>query len=234
MPSLPASLRIYAIGDIHGRADLLRELLGKIKAEERRRTPASSRLIFLGDYVDRGPDTFGVIELLLNGLPPRMPTDFLIGNHERLLLDALNDDSCLPLWLANGGGTVIEGYAEQARRRGQPAGQWSELSDLLPAKHLELLKALAPFAQYGEYFFVHAGVRPGIALAHQELRDLIWIREPFLSHRGSFGKIVVHGHTPVIVPEIHSNRIAIDTGAVFTGRLTALVLDGDNRNFLST
>lgn len=233
MASLPDNLRLYAVGDIHGRADLLRLMLARIADEERVRGPAMSQLIFLGDYIDRGPDTPGVIELLLHGLPEGMEAAFLMGNHEQLMLDALADDRALPLWLSNGGRAVVEAYAEAARARGEHVGHWIELASVMPPEHLAFFNALQPSVQFGDYFFVHAGVRPGVPLVDQDLQDMLWIRRPFLDFDGDFGKVVVHGHTPAETPQLRPNRIGIDTGAVFSGRLTALVLEGNRRDFLT-
>jgi serine/threonine protein phosphatase 1 len=234
MASLPDNLRLYAVGDIHGRSDLLRAILARIAEEEEARPAAASHLIFLGDYIDRGPDTPGVIELLLHGLPDGMEADFLMGNHERLMLDALADDRALPLWLANGGPVVIEGYWEAARARGDKAVPRPDLASIIPPDHLMFFNSLRPSVQYGGYFFVHAGVRPSVPLDQQDLQDLLWIRRPFLEFDGNFGKVVVHGHTPSEAPVVRHNRIGIDTGAVFTGRLTALVLEGERQDFLTT
>jgi serine/threonine protein phosphatase 1 len=167
-------------------------------------------------------------------LPAGLEADSLMGNHERMLLDALDDDEAGVLWLANGGGPVIESYAFAASVRGEHADHWGGLEDVLPPEHLEFLQGLKLTAQYGDYFFVHAGVRPQVPLDLQSSLDLLWIRAPFLDFAGSFDKVIVHGHTPVEAVEFHPNRIAIDTGAVFTGRLSALVLEGDRRDVLST
>ena len=234
MARAPEATRIYAIGDIHGCAGLLSRLFEKIEREEKLRGVAASHLVFLGDYIDRGPASPAVIELLLHGLPGGLNADFLMGNHEQMLLDALDSETALPLWLSNGGGAVLEAYTDAARLKGAPPGHWTSLAAILPDEHLNFFRSLALTAQYGDYLFAHAGVRPGVALDRQDPSDLVWIRRPFLDHTGDFGKIIVHGHTPVDAPEIHPNRIAIDTGAVFTGRLTALVLEGDRQDFLST
>lgn len=234
MARIPDNTRIYAIGDIHGRADLLAALLGQIEADDKARPPVATRLVFLGDYIDRGPDSYGVIELLLKGLPAGMGADFLMGNHEQMMLDALAEDWRMPLWLRNGGGAAVLSYTRAARERGENAGPWSDITGIVPAVHLAFLAGLKVLIEYGDYAFVHAGIQPGTDLHTQDPHDLVWMREPFLSYGGSFGKIIVHGHTPVEAPEIRHNRIGIDTGAVFTGRLTALVLEGDTRAFLST
>ena len=234
MASLPENTRIYAVGDIHGRADLLADLLRQIEADDKSRRPMASRLIFLGDYVDRGPDSHGVIEMLLHELPEHMARDFLMGNHERMLLDAIADDAVMPLWLVNGGGAAVQSYARAARERGEAVGPWRDVGDLIPAEHWAFFDALQLQVSYGGYAFVHAGVRPGIGLAEQDPHDLLWMREPFLSYSGDFGKVVVHGHTPLEAPELRDNRIGIDTGAIFTGCLTALVLEGDRLSLLST
>lgn len=234
MASLPDNLRLYAVGDIHGCSDLLDKLFAGIETIERQRPSATSHMVFLGDYVDRGRDSFGVVERLLHGLPAGMEADFLMGNHERMMLDGLSSEQALELWLANGGGTMIESYAAAARRNGVPLHRWEALSDMLPPEHLQFFEDLQTSVQYGDYMFVHAGVRPGVPLDQQAAHDLLWIRKPFLEFDGSFGKTIVHGHTPVSAPQVHANRIAIDTGAVFTGRLTALVLEGDRHEFLTT
>jgi len=234
MARLPDNLRIYAVGDVHGRADLLDELFETIDATERERTPAASHMVFLGDYIDRGSDSHGVVERLLHGLPAGLEADFLMGNHEQMMLDGLESEDALTLWLANGGAPVIESYASAARRLGAPMHRWDKLADMLPPAHVDFFESLQICVQYGDYFFVHAGVRPGVPLDQQALHDMLWIRKPFLDYLGNFGKVVVHGHTPVERPVVYSNRIAIDTGAVFTGRLTALVLEGDRQDFLVT
>ena len=234
MASLPDNLRIYAVGDIHGRADLLAQLLEMIAQDDASRAHATSRLVFLGDYIDRGPDSHGVVEILLHGLPEGWQCDFLMGNHERMMMDALADVEALPLWIANGGAAAVKSYVRAARTAGEDRADWGDLADLLPPEHRRFFDDLRLSVEQGDFLFVHAGVRPGIALERQDPHDLVWIRRPFLDHQGSFGKVIVHGHTPVEAPEVHLNRIAIDTGAVFTGRLTALVLEGSLREFLTT
>jgi serine/threonine protein phosphatase 1 len=232
---LPGQLRIYAIGDIHGRADLLASLLDMIKADAKAAPAPLMRLVFLGDYVDRGPDSHDVVALLLTGLPKDMPAEFLMGNHERMMLDAWADESRYPLWIANGGKTTQDSYirASITSADGHEAASL-KTEDLVPPRHWMFFERLKMMASHGDYLFVHAGIRPGVPLAAQTEHDLLWIREPFLSYRGDHGQMVVHGHTPVDVPEQRSNRIGIDTGAVFTGRLTALVLEGETRRFLMT
>jgi len=234
MAKLPDTLRIYAIGDIHGRADLLEVLFDKIAIAERERPKARSHMVFLGDYIDRGPDSHGVIELLLHGLPAGLAGDFLLGNHEQMMLDALADEDALGLWIANGGAVALQSYARAARASGDRREEWVALRELVPPEHLDFLERLQFYVEYGGYCFTHAGLRPGVPLDRQDPHDLVWIRKPFLDHKGSFGRVVVHGHTPVPSPEVHPNRIAIDTGAVFTDRLTALVLEGERQEFIQT
>ena len=237
MPRLTDDTRIYAVGDVHGERRLLEELLEMIKDDARGREPvATQRLIFLGDYVDRGPDTHGVVERLLTGLPPGFQPEFLMGNHERLLLDALDAGDKLSLWLYNGGEPALASYGltpRTLRNLGRGSEAARAIDDAIGARHLEFYRTLQLSATYGDYFFTHAGVRPGITLDAQKPSDLIWIREPFLSFTGTLEKIVVHGHTPVPVPAIRPHRIGIDTGAFQTGRLTAVRLEGDDVSFLT-
>jgi serine/threonine protein phosphatase 1 len=195
-------------------------------------------LIFLGDYVDRGPDSKGVVDILLVGLPRGFDTHFLKGNHEALLLGFLYGATPLEHWRINGGDATMASYGidvEQLARSGASANAWrSAFGEALPPAHLAFFRSLELSLSVGDYLFVHAGLRPGVPLSAQGESDLIWIRSPFLDHAGSFGKIVVHGHTPGEEPVVQSNRIGIDTGAVFTGKLTALRLEGDSKSFLQT
>lgn len=239
LPSVPDGQRIYAVGDIHGRIDLMEQMIGMIVADDRERPKAERRtLIFLGDYIDRGPDSRAVIQRLLDGMPEGIDCIPLKGNHEAMLLGSLGGlNGMLPFWLANGGRATLTSYgvpdshSQDAFSDGRLV---AAMNEALPPRHREFLDRLQISVAFGDYFFVHAGVRPGTALDAQEEDDCIYIREPFLSHGGSFGKIVVHGHTPVAEPEIRANRIGIDTGAVFTGRLTALRLEDTSQTFLAT
>ncbi len=234
MPSLPDNTRIYAIGDIHGRDDLLAQLLDMIDADAGAWPAAQSRLVFLGDYVDRGPDSHGVVERLLTRLPPGMPADFLMGNHERLMLDAWADEAKHPLWMGNGGMATQNSYLTANLPPDPAGGDPRKTEGMAPPRHWMFFETLKLFVTHGDYLFVHAGIRPGLAIPDQDPHDLMWIREPFLSHQGSLGRMVVHGHTPAEAPEFLPHRIGIDTGAVFSGRLTALVLEGDDQRVLAT
>ncbi len=234
-PSVPASRRVYAVGDIHGHSEKLRRLLGKILAEAevwRGRT----ELIFVGDYVDRGPDSRGVIELLLD-LPKTVTAHFIRGNHEQALLDFLSDPSDYPVWHRFGADETLLSYGVQP----PDVSTISELRDArtrfaaaLPARHKQFFAALVPSVTIGDYHFVHAGVRPGVPLSRQTDQDLMWIREEFLLSEEKHGKIIVHGHTPYPEPVQRPNRIGVDTGVYITGRLTALCLEGDRRRFLQS
>lgn len=238
-PALPQGLLLYAVGDIHGRLDLLRSLLQQIEDDAAAHAHALQRaLIFLGDYVDRGPDSRGVVADLTAGQPQGFDTHFLKGNHEAILLDFLQNPWHLEHWLINGGQATMESYGvntQELARRGAPPEAWRQaFAEALPQSHLRFFRNLKLSVTFGDYLFVHAGVRPGVPLAGQSETDLIWIRGPFLDHAGPFGKIVVHGHTPEHLPVIRPNRIGIDTGAVFSDRLTALRLQDGAREFLHT
>lgn len=232
IPHLPAGRRIYAIGDVHGRADLLGRMQRRIAADVELNPIDGPLLICLGDYVDRGPDSAGVLDLLLEEAPAGMERIALMGNHEELMLRFLIDESAAPVWFANGGDATLESYDidpldsyERARR---------QLDRLLPHRHRALLESLVLSHSEGDYFFVHAGVKPGVALERQRREDLLWIRGEFLHSEADHGKVVVHGHSITAEPEIRSNRIGIDTGAYASGRLTCLVLEGRKRRFFVT
>jgi serine/threonine protein phosphatase 1 len=238
-PSLPQGQLLYAVGDIHGRLDLLEAMLSIIAKDARAHDSARQKtLVFLGDYVDRGPESKGVVELLTRNLPDSFDTHFLKGNHEAILLDFLEEPRRLDHWLMNGGDATMRAYGvdiERLARLGAPAEIWrNAFADALPDSHLRFFRSLKLSVSFGDYLFVHAGVRPGVPLAAQSETDLVWIRAPFLEHGEPFGKIVVHGHTPVREPVKRPNRIGIDTGAVFTGRLTALRLQDRSQEFLQT
>ena len=234
VPRTPEGLRLYVIGDIHGRLDLLNETFARIDSD-RGTQPADKALhVFLGDYVDRGPRSREVLDALI-ARADRYPVIYLKGNHESYFLNFLQDPSVFADWRHYGGLNTILSYgltppiAPDQRSNQELA---SNLNLALPEPHLQFLKKLELSFTCGDYFFVHAGVRPGIALSKQREEDLLWIRDEFLMHERPYEKIVVHGHTPVIEPDVQPNRINIDTGAYATGRLTCLVLDDDEKRFI--
>jgi serine/threonine protein phosphatase 1 len=234
---VPEDLRLYAIGDVHGRADLLARLHEMIRADAAAAPQTQRRIVYLGDYIDRGPETREVIELLLEPPLDGFERVFLKGNHEDAMLRFLDEPAIAPLWFGCGGVATLLSYgvAVPASEAGEELQETqAALEEALPAAHLAFLERLALTHAAGDYFFVHAGVRPGVALAEQQEQDLMWIREPFLRANDDFGKIVVHGHSIAFTPELRPNRIGIDTGAFATGRLTALVLAGDSQALLQT
>ncbi|WP_291298257.1 metallophosphoesterase family protein [Elioraea sp.] len=223
--SLPEGLRVYAVGDIHGSIDKL-DALHELIAEDAARAPEARRaIVYLGDYVDRGTDSQGVIERLLP--PPRFGAEavHLAGNHEAMMLDALTrpgDDAAIARWIDNGGAAALASWGIDAYGS-DPAG-WAAA---IPPEQLAFLRQLRRRAAFGGYLFVHAGVRPGVALDAQDPDDLLWIREPFLSSTADFGAVVVHGHTPGRDVVVRKNRIGLDTGAVFGGHLTCAAFWSD-------
>lgn len=224
--SLPAGQRIYAIGDTHGCAARLAVLHEKILADLAARPIARPLLLHLGDYVDRGPDSAGVLARLAQPITG-LPMVNLMGNHDRMMLDALAEDAAeeaVSLWLLNGAGPTLESYGASPRH---PAS-WARVREA----DLQLLQACRPRFAAGGYLFVHAGIRPDRTLEEQDDADLLWIREPFLSWRGVLPAVVVHGHTPAPSPEIRPHRIGLDTGAVMGGDLTCGVFEADQVGFL--
>jgi len=232
-PKLPSGSRVYAIGDVHGRADLLQETFSRIDRHRNAHPIGNALEIMLGDYIDRGPSSFEVIELLSARV--RGGTICLKGNHESFLLEFLKDPTILSAWQRCGGLETLMSYGLEPSLDLSPEDQESlaaSLAERLPAHHHDFLIDLPLCFTLGDYFFVHAGVRPGVALPNQRAEDLLWIRDDFLRHEGSFGKFVVHGHTPVSEPDIRSNRINIDTGAFASGNLTCAVFEDDQISFL--
>jgi serine/threonine protein phosphatase 1 len=228
--ALPPGRRIYAIGDVHGCLERLTALHEAIAADLAERPVGDALLIHLGDYVDRGPDSAGVVALLAEG--PAVAGSRavnLMGNHELMMLNAVASQSAeaVELWLSNGGADTLHSWG--VPRAVKPA-LWS---NYIPASHLVFLRDLALQHQEGPYLFVHAGVRPGVPAALQTRQDLLWMREPFLSWQGEFGAVVVHGHTPKPEPVVRPNRIGIDTGAVMGGVLTCAVLEDNRLGFLT-
>ncbi len=229
-PAVPEGERIYVVGDIHGRADLLRRLLNAIGRDSATRPPARGRMIVLGDFIDRGGESAAAARLLMRMDLQLNAVTVLKGNHEATLLDVLNGDfEALDFWLAHGGRAslaswnVPEELTEPCRERELVA----VLRDRIGAEMIGWLAGLPTHVIRGDYLFVHAGIRPGIPVGRQKPHDLLWIREPFLQHDGQHEFVVVHGHTIVEDgPRHYGNRIAVDTGAYLTGQLGALGLQG--------
>lgn len=227
--AIPPGRRVYAIGDIHG-CDAQLANLHEIIAEDLARRPVDSAVLaHIGDYVDRGADTAGV----LTRLAARSPIDSLaviniLGNHDETMLNALSGDrAAVTDWLFAGGKPALQSYGIDPD---SPRESWPAQ---IPSAHLDFLRNLTLCHQEGGYFFVHAGVRPGIALDRQTREDMLRIRQPFLYTERDLGAVVVHGHTPVKAPAVMPNRIAIDTGAVFGGKLTCVVLEAETIGFLT-
>jgi serine/threonine protein phosphatase 1 len=236
-PRLPEGARVYAVGDIHGRSDLLDLMHQMIGEDLSANRPPDCQIIYLGDYIDRGHDSCGVIKRLSGPPPFALKRTLLMGNHEQMLLRFLEDGATAAMWRQLGGFETLLSYridVNAAIARPGFSGLSAELAIRMPPLHLEFLRALVTSVAAGDYFFCHAGVRPGVALEEQQERDLLWIRDEFLQSRTCFGKVVVHGHSPVEQPEFKTNRINIDTAAYLTGRLTCLVLEGESQRTLST
>lgn len=235
-PSIPAQLRIYAIGDIHGRLDLLNELLARISRDIERRPTARPLYVFLGDYIDRGPSSRDTIDRLIEHGKTHQSV-FLKGNHELIAMKCLNDRTLLDHWLRLGGLETLVSYGVPAKIMAdgrQIAEIQSVFHSSLPQSHFRFFRDLKNFFECGDFFFVHAGVKPNVELSRQKENDLLWIREEFLSSKDEFGKIIVHGHTPTLEIEVGPNRINIDTGAFATGRLSCLVMEGDDLSVIDT
>ena len=241
MPTLtdaraPEGLRLYAIGDIHGRLDLLREMHARIAADLAARPCAKHRVIHLGDYIDRGPDSAGVVDHLIAAMQTGNMA-CLAGNHDLYVPAFLKDPgSAGEHWMRYGGSTSLLSWGVDPDSPALMTRPWRVLRDAfaeaLPAGHHAFFNNLSFMEQHGDYVFVHAGIRPRYALNKQRIADLTMIREPFLGHEGDFGAIIVHGHTVVPEPQLRHNRIALDTKAYATGILSCIVLEGGSKGLL--
>ena len=236
-PAGPRGYRAYAVGDIHGRVDLLEHLLAKIHADLQHHPARKTLLVFVGDLVDRGPSSAQVIERLRCYRRDGVQPVFLLGNHEEVLLRIVaGDASVVESWLKFGGLQCLQSYGVTlARIRGRSAEQVVELVQAsVPREHVDFLESFVDSCRFGDYLFVHAGIRPGVEVDQQSQADLRWIREPFLFDETDHGFVVVHGHTIRTEVERRPNRIGIDTGAFQTGVLTAIAIEGSDTWLLDT
>jgi len=236
----PDGKRAYAIGDVHGRLDLLKDLILQIEADVTTqdtlsKTEIKSHVILLGDLIDRGPDSKGVIEFLNNYTSDYITMHFVSGNHEESLIRSLRGEpELIDPWLEHGGFATAKSYGLE---RGHLYGRTSSgleqlLQSSIPEAHIEFLATFADSVQFGDYLFVHAGIRPGVPIADQDTKDFHWIRGEFLDSKADHGVIVVHGHTIVENIDQRGNRIAMDTGAYKTGLLSAVCIEGTGLRYL--
>jgi len=231
---VPDGMRVYCVGDIHGRDDLLRQMATQVEADLDSSSFEQAVTVFLGDYVDRGLGSMRVVEQLARG---EWPTSIiaLAGNHEDLLMAFLEDAGVIESWRNLGGLETLHSYGVNVgpalANRDFGAVQ-AAFAACFPEPHRQFLEGLKDSTTIGDYFFCHAGVRPGVALDRQDRNDLLTIRDTFLASTLEHGKLVVHGHTPSLAPEIRFNRIGIDTAGYATGRLICLVLEKNQRRFL--
>jgi serine/threonine protein phosphatase 1 len=231
--AVPADHFVAAIGDVHGRLDLVEALWPKIDAASRVSSARRRILIFIGDYVDRGTQTRALIDRLLQGFAG-FETVFLKGNHDATMLQFLIDPKMGEAWRNFGGLETLRSYGIEHGPRKDWSQTRSEFAAALPPEHLQFFKNLKLHVTVGDYLFVHAGLKPRVPLEEQRELDLLWIREEFLDSPVNFGRMVIHGHSPTDAPDVRPNRIGIDTGAYATNNLTAIILEERTRRFLST
>jgi serine/threonine protein phosphatase 1 len=232
---IPDGLRIYCVGDVHGQLELLDRVANWVN-DDLARSPMPAVTVFLGDYIDRGPNSFGVVDRLSKG---EFPTQIraLRGNHEEMILTFLQNDKSLDAWRRYGALETLHSYGVPVihvmRGKGFDVAQ-ATLREKMPAHHLEFYQKTEFCAVAGDYYFCHAGIKPGVSLDEQNPTDLMWIREEFIKAPGPFEKRIVHGHTPVGKPVVMPDRINIDTGAYANGTLTCLALEGDTTRLFTT
>ncbi len=231
--AVPAGQRVYAVGDIHGRRDLFEALIAAIDADDAAVAPADTTVILLGDLVDRGSDSAGVIALARQW-QGRRRVRILAGNHEEMFLRSFSKLEVFRHFLRHGGRETVLSYGVGRDSFVQASLEEAQalMADAVPADDIAFIENFEDMIEIGDYLFVHAGIDPTVPLDEQRSQDLRWIREPFLSHSESYGKVIVHGHTICDAPEDRGNRIGIDTGAYMSGRLTAIVLEGTQRRYI--
>ena len=238
MHSVPSSIRVYAVGDIHGRADLLDDLHGQMLADAAQAGPSNRVAVYVGDYVDRGRESRRVLDILVGAPLKGFEVVHLMGNHEDMLMGFLADPSQGQMWMYNGGDATLRSYGIDPSDFPQGPLGLAEMRDrlvaVLPDHHRAFLAGLTLNHTIGDFLFVHAGVRPGVALDRQAPDDMIWIRDDFLESNADFGKMVVHGHSISGFVDRRANRICIDTGAFASGTLTCLVVAGSEQTILQT
>jgi len=234
---LPQGFRVYAVGDIHGRADLLKDIHRLIEEDAARDQVQENVLVYLGDYIDRGVFVREALDMLCSDVLPGFRRIFLKGNHEQMMLEFLENPELLEPWVQLGGQSTLLSYGVKVSlsdfSRNKAESAQKALIDSLPREHFSFLSNLKLCFELGDYLFVHAGVRPGKALSEQIPEDLLWIRDDFLSSGEHFGARIVHGHSIVSSPEILPNRINVDTGAYASGKLNCAVLEKDRVRVLS-
>lgn len=230
----PDGMRIYAIGDVHGRLDLLREMHRAIRQEIVASPPADWRIIHVGDYVDRGPDSRGVVDCLVEAISNDPRHIALCGNHDAGLVEFLDRADMHGLFAQHGGHETALSYGVEADFGSARLARESAeaLRAAMPSSHLDFLATLPRSVAFGDFFFCHAGIRPGVQLARQDPEDLIWIRQAFLGSPLLHEKVIVHGHTPSAEPEVLPNRVNLDTAAFQTGVLSALSVEGRRKRML--
>jgi serine/threonine protein phosphatase 1 len=235
---IPENQRVYAVGDIHGRADLVERMHEIIISDAAEHSDNKNFIIYLGDYLDRGPYVRETIDLLLTAQSPGFECVYLMGNHEQIFLNFLGEPSILSMWLGVGGGSTLMSYGLKPPGSGFSAEKAhkvrDELREKIPAEHIGFIKNLRQSFLAGDYLFVHAGIRPAVPIEDQTPEDLYWIRDEFLNSDADHGQMVIHGHTISEDIQHFSNRIGIDTGAYASGVLSCAVLEEDRVKFLST
>ena len=235
---VPDGAVVFAVGDIHGRFDLLQKLMTKLSGEVRQNQYEDVHLIFLGDYIDRGFDSKSVLDYLARMEWGRVKPVFLLGNHEQTMLDFLERPDVGARWIEYGGRGTLISYGVQVPENRADMAAWeaasAALKKAMPKSHVDFLKGLQSFHEFGNCYFVHAGIDPARSLSEQTDEDRLWIRDKFLSSSKKFEKVIVHGHTPEEQPTWNGRRIGVDTGAYITNTLTAVRICGSEVDFITT